>query len=42
VGTAAELQQAIDAKQPGDTVSVTYVREGESHTVQVQLARRPA
>jgi S1-C subfamily serine protease len=42
VATPAELQRAIDAKRPGDTVSLTYVREGESRTVRVELARRPA
>jgi S1-C subfamily serine protease len=42
VATPAELQRAIDAKQPGDTVSLTYVREGESRTVEVELTSRPA
>ena len=36
-----ELQRAIDAKQPGDTISVTYWRSGDSHTVDVELATRP-
>jgi S1-C subfamily serine protease len=40
--TASEqLQQAIDAKRPGDTVSITYWRKGESHAVDVKLATRP-
>jgi putative serine protease PepD len=39
---ASELGSAIDAKQPGDTVSITYVRGGKSTTVQVKLAVRPS
>ena len=41
VASAPELQSAIDAKRPGDTVSITYTRGGQSHTVQVKLATRP-
>jgi S1-C subfamily serine protease len=39
--SSEELQRAIDAKQPGDTISVTYWRNGDSHTVDVKLATRP-
>ena len=42
VTNAAELSQAIDAKRPGDTVSVTYTRSGSTHTVKVTLAERPS
>jgi S1-C subfamily serine protease len=42
VTEAAELQSAIDAKRPGDTVSVTYVRDGKTKTVEVKLAVRPS
>jgi putative serine protease PepD len=42
VTSAAELQSAIDARKPGDTVSITFVRDGDSRTVQVQLASRPS
>jgi putative serine protease PepD len=42
VSTSAELQARIDAKRPGDTVSITYSRGGKSHTVQVKLATRPS
>jgi S1-C subfamily serine protease len=42
IGSAAELQSAIDAKQPGDTLSLTYWRDGESHTVEVVLESRPS
>jgi S1-C subfamily serine protease len=41
VSTAEELQRAIDAKHPGDTVSLTYWRNGKSHTADVKLASRP-
>ena len=39
---AAQLGSAIDAKQPGDTVSITYTRAGKTATVKVTLAERPA
>jgi putative serine protease PepD len=42
VTTSDELARAISAHKPGDTVSVTYVRDGESHTVTLTLANRPA
>jgi S1-C subfamily serine protease len=42
VTSSQELQGVIDAKRPGDTVSITYVREGDSRTVRVQLAARPS
>ena len=42
VASSEELQAVIDAKQPGDTVSLTYVRRGETDTVQVELASRPS
>ena len=35
------LTSAISAKKPGDTVSVTYSRGGQSHTVKIELASRP-
>jgi putative serine protease PepD len=41
ISSAPELQSAIDAKRPGDTVSITYLRDGQTHTVQVKLATRP-
>jgi len=40
--TAEELQRAIDARRPGDTVSITYWRSGSSHTTDVKLATRPS
>ncbi len=38
----ASLQSAIDAKRPGDTVSITFTRDGASKTVQVSLGTRPS
>ena len=42
VTSAADLQSAIDARKPGDTVSITFVRDGDSRTVRVELASRPS
>ena len=42
VTKAAELSGAIDAKRPGDTVSITYLRNGKTKTVEVKLAARPS
>jgi len=42
ISTASELRAAINAKRPGDSVSLTYRRGGQSHTVTVKLASRPA
>jgi putative serine protease PepD len=35
------LTSAISAKKPGDTVSITYSRGGQSHSVKIELASRP-
>jgi putative serine protease PepD len=35
------LTSAISAKKPGDTVSITYSRGGQSQTVKIELASRP-
>jgi S1-C subfamily serine protease len=42
VTTSEDVQQTIDAHRPGDTISITYRRNGDSHTVDVELATRPA
>jgi putative serine protease PepD len=42
VMTSAELQSAIDANKPGDTISLTILRDGTERTVDVTLASRPA
>jgi S1-C subfamily serine protease len=42
VTSSEELQSMIDAKRPGETISITYVRDGDSRTVRVKLASRPS
>ncbi|HEX9378850.1 MAG TPA: trypsin-like peptidase domain-containing protein [Gaiellaceae bacterium] len=42
INSASELRAVINAHRPGDTISVTYTRAGQSHTVKVKLAARPA
>ena len=42
ITSSAELQTAVDAKRPGDTVTVTYARGGSTHTVKVTLGTRPS
>jgi putative serine protease PepD len=42
ISTAAELQGTIDAKRPGDKVSITVLRAGERLTVEVTLGTRPS
>jgi putative serine protease PepD len=42
ISSGDELASAIGAHKPGDTVSVTYSRDGKSHTVSVTLATRPS
>jgi putative serine protease PepD len=42
VSSGDELRAAIDAKQPGDSVSVTYTRDNKKHTVSVKLGNRPS
>jgi putative serine protease PepD len=42
VTSTAQLQAAIDAKRPGDTVSLAYKRNGKTHTAKVTLATRPS
>jgi putative serine protease PepD len=42
VSSADELRRAIDAKKPGDTVSLTYSRDGQTRTVDATLASRPS
>jgi S1-C subfamily serine protease len=41
ISSSAELQSAVDAKQPGDTVTITVLRNGEREAVEVTLATRP-
>jgi S1-C subfamily serine protease len=42
VATAEDLQRAIDARKPGDTITLTYSRGGQTHTVDVKLDSRPS
>ena len=42
VQTAEELRARIDAKQPGDALKLTYVRDGATRTATVTLADRPS
>jgi putative serine protease PepD len=42
VHSATELRAAINARQPGDRVSLRYTRDGKTHTVEVRLANRPS
>jgi putative serine protease PepD len=37
-----DLSSIIDAKKPGDSLSVTYVRSGKQHTVTLTLGTRPS
>ena len=42
ISDGADLQSAIDAKRPGDTVSITFTRDGTSTTIEVSLGTRPS
>jgi S1-C subfamily serine protease len=41
VRTSEELSDFIDAKQPGDTVALTFNRQGKLNVVEVRLRERP-
>jgi putative serine protease PepD len=41
VSTAEELRARVDAKQPGDKLQLTYMRDGKMRTVAVTLVERP-
>jgi serine protease Do len=41
IESADELQRAIAAREPGDTVEITFWREGARRTVEVSLGTRP-
>ena len=42
VDSSDALVAAVDSHKPGDSVSLTYTRDGKSHTVQLKLASRPS
>ena len=41
VTSATALQSAVDARQPGETVSIVVLRDGDRRTLEVTLAVRP-
>jgi putative serine protease PepD len=41
ITSADELTSVIGSKSPGETVTITYSRDGRTHSVQVKLASRP-
>jgi putative serine protease PepD len=42
IRTANDLTSAVGSKQPGDKVSVTYVRKGSTKTVDLTIGTRPS
>jgi putative serine protease PepD len=42
IADGADVSSVIDAKKPGDKMTVTYVRDGDTHTVTVTLGTRPS
>ena len=42
VKTSEDVQLQIDSHHPGDTIELTYWRNGDTHTVSITLATRPA
>src|SRR5699024_11330406 len=36
-----DLQAQVSTRRPGDTVQITYMREGEEHDTDVQLGEAP-
>jgi putative serine protease PepD len=42
VASSDALRAAINARQPGERVSLTYTRNGTRHTVHLTLASRPS
>jgi S1-C subfamily serine protease len=41
ITSSAELQSAVEAKRPGETVTITVVRDGDRETLEVTLGERP-
>jgi S1-C subfamily serine protease len=41
IASSEELQSAVEARQPGDTVELTVLRDGDRRTLDVTLAERP-
>jgi putative serine protease PepD len=42
ITSSDDLSRVLDLKQPGDTLKVTYLRGGKSHTLVVTLGTRPS
>ena len=42
VESADDLTSAVSEKSPGDEVTISYTRDGDSHTVQATLGTRPS
>jgi putative serine protease PepD len=42
VASGDDLSRIVDTYKPGDSVSVTYTRNGSSHTTTVTLGTRPS
>ncbi len=42
ISSSDDLRAAINAHKPGDRVSVTYTRNGKTHTVSLTLSSRPS
>ena len=42
ISSAAELESAVDAKKPGDTITLTVQRNGTTKTLTVKLGTRPS
>jgi putative serine protease PepD len=42
IQTADQLRSAVADKQPGEQLTLTYVRDGERKTATVKLAERPS
>ena len=41
IATYDDLSRVINNHKPGDTISITFVRDGKKHTVQAKLIIRP-
>jgi S1-C subfamily serine protease len=42
VVSGSDLRAAVDARRPGETLTLQIVRDGKTKTVHVKLGRRPA
>jgi putative serine protease PepD len=42
INDSDQLSSVIDSKKPGDSLRVTYLRDGKQHTVTLTLATRPS